>query len=222
MTGRGVLGGFHLESARALGRALHDFADAVGCDVATAARLIPPSRSLWPSPGDLLSAEALWAGLSKGVDQALAQLQQMRRQEGKALAEDLRTQRSELASLLARIRKLSGDEAKTRFDHLKQRVSKLVGDLDVDEQRLVQEIALLADRAAIDEETTRLDSHLSQLDHLMGLEEPIGRRIEFLVQEVNRELNTIASKTTQSTVSQLVVEAKAAVERVREQAQNVE
>ena len=104
---------------------------------------------------------------------------------------------------------------------LKARVEELLGG-NMDEQRLLQEVAVMADRSAISEETVRLKSHIAQLRELFESAEPMGRRIDFIVQELNREVNTIGSKASDTMIAQAVVSAKGEIEKLREQVQNVE
>ena len=105
---------------------------------------------------------------------------------------------------------------------LKARVEELLGGAAMDEQRLMQEVAVMADRSAIAEETVRLHSHFAQVRGFMEASEPVGRKLDFIVQELNREVNTISSKSQDVPITRLVVEAKAEIEKIREQVQNVE
>ncbi len=107
------------------------------------------------------------------------------------------------------------------MQRLRQSVQELLGQ-QMDEQRLFAEAAIMADRAAIDEELVRLDSHFQQLEKLLDAEEPVGRKLDFLVQELNREFNTISSKSQDMGITRLVLEAKSEIEKLREQVQNVE
>ena len=107
-------------------------------------------------------------------------------------------------------------------DKLTARVRELLDGAAVDEQRMMQEVALMADRSAIAEETVRLHSHFGQIRGLLAEQEPVGRRLDFLVQELNREVNTISSKSQDVPITQLVIAAKAEIEKIREQVQNVE
>ena len=104
---------------------------------------------------------------------------------------------------------------------LRAAIEELVGQ-NVDETRLLTEVAIMADRSAIDEETVRLKSHISQLREVFAMEEPIGRRVDFIVQELNREVNTISSKSQDIPITNLAVEGKAVIEKLREQIQNIE
>ena len=105
---------------------------------------------------------------------------------------------------------------------LKARVMQLAGESGVDEGRLAQEIAFMADRCDITEELVRFDSHLKQLDETVELNEPVGRKLDFLLQELNREVNTIGSKANDAAITSIIVELKAELEKIREQVQNIE
>jgi uncharacterized protein (TIGR00255 family) len=161
------------------------------------------------------------ASVLAATDAALAQLAAMRDAEGKALAKELADRLAELATLREQIGKLARDVPQTIHKKLAERIAKLVKD-EVDPQRLAQEVALLADRADITEELVRLGSHLEQARALVAGSGSVGRRLDFLVQELGRELNTIGSKSATAEITALVVEGKAVLEKVREQVQNVE
>lgn len=188
-----------------------------------------------PSFGDLLAvremftvgeadvpAEEAWPLVAEALAAALEQLAAMRAEEGRRLAEDMRGRFAALGALAARVRDEARTNAKDRYFTLRERVSRLLGETPLDEGRLAQEAAILADRADIEEELTRLDSHLAQAEAILAGEGPVGRKLEFLLQEINRETNTIGSKTPSLAVTNLVVEMKSEQEKIREQAQNLE
>ena len=166
------------------------------------------------------------------LDAALAQLNTMRDTEGAALAKDLTTRVDELSTLRTKVSKLAADVPERTQRKLQERLTRLVADDAsdrardyagwLDPQRLAQEVAVLADRADVSEELVRLESHLQQARALIGGSSASGRRLDFLVQEVGRELNTIGSKSAIAELSSAMVEAKAVLEKVREQVQNVE
>ena len=108
------------------------------------------------------------------------------------------------------------------MDKVQARMRELLGDASVDEQRLLTEAAIFADKIAVAEETVRLRSHLDQLEQLLGGDEPVGRKLDFLVQEINREANTIGSKAQDVALARIVVDIKAEIEKIREQIQNIE
>jgi len=160
----------------------------------------------------------------EALDAALAQLAAMRQREGGALAEDVTARLDELAGARARIDQLAQGVPAAVQKRLAERVKRLLdGDgLAVDPSRLAQEVAVLADRADVSEELVRLASHLDQAHTLVKTAAPVGRRLDFLVQEIGRELNTIGSKSATGEISSVVVEAKSVLEKVREQVQNIE
>jgi uncharacterized protein (TIGR00255 family) len=162
--------------------------------------------------------EALRAALGAALDALVA----MRVREGEALARDLEGRLDVVEDLVAR----AGALVPRSVDHLKarleERVEELTRGVPLDPARLAQEVALLADRTDVTEEVTRLGSHLAQARALVRGTEPAGRKLDFLVQEMHREVNTIGSKSQSAEIAALVVSAKAEVERLREQVQNVE
>lgn len=160
--------------------------------------------------------------LLQAVQGALDSLDQMRQREGEALKADLAERRLELASLVAQVRDRAPQMVAEYHTKLQQRLAKLLGGAELDPQRLAQEVALLADRCDITEELVRLESHFRQFDDTLELKEPVGRKLDFLMQEFNREVNTIGSKANDSTVTTLVVQMKAELEKMREQVQNIE
>jgi uncharacterized protein (TIGR00255 family) len=145
----------------------------------------------------------------------------MRRAEGRALAEDLRRHLSELERLRAEIEETAEGVADRVRVRLQERLSRLIGDR-VDPARLASEAAILAEKADISEELTRLASHVAQALEALDAEEPVGRKLDFLLQEMHREVNTIGSKASELAVTTRVVELKGVLERIREQAANVE
>jgi uncharacterized protein (TIGR00255 family) len=198
-----------------------------------AARLAVPGPDLalvLAQPGVVTAEEALDDGSAAAalaaLDAALVQLDAMRAAEGAALAAEIARRLDELAVLRAQIAGLAAGVPQQVARRLTERVRRLVDDAGaggaVDPGRLAQEIAVLAERADITEELVRLTSHLDQARALLGATGAVGRRLEFLVQEIGRELNTIASKAQDAGVAALVIDAKAELERMREQAQNVE
>ena len=156
------------------------------------------------------------------LDTALVQLDGMRRAEGDALAAELRARVGELAQLRAAVAAVAAGVPQQVAKRMQERVKRLVDDVELEPARLAQEIALLADRADVTEELVRLSSHLDQFRALLDGAGAVGRRLDFLAQEIGRELNTIGSKSAVAEISATVVDAKAVLEKVREQVQNVE
>jgi uncharacterized protein (TIGR00255 family) len=156
------------------------------------------------------------------VVKALRAHRREREREGAHLARDINTQGKILASLVRRVGSRMTGLAPRLASRLEQKLSTLLEGRGVDSTRIAQEAAMLADRADVSEEIVRLQSHLGALAGLARAREPIGKRIEFLLQEINRELNTIGSKASDLEVTKFVLDGKAAVEKIREQVQNVE
>jgi uncharacterized protein (TIGR00255 family) len=166
------------------------------------------------------------AAVLDALTAALGQLDAMRLAEGAVLAAEIARRLDELAALHGRIAALAAGVPQHIARRLTERVRRLVDDAGaggaLDPGRLAQEIAVLAERADITEELVRLTSHLDQARALLGQAGAVGRRLEFLVQEIGRELNTIGAKATAAEISTAIVDAKAALEKIREQVQNVE
>jgi uncharacterized protein (TIGR00255 family) len=146
----------------------------------------------------------------------------MRALEGEALARDLEGRLATVEALAARVSELSPRTVEAHRARLEERVAELSRGMKLDPGRLEQEVALFADRVDVAEETTRLASHVAQARALLASSEPAGRKLDFLVQEMHREVNTIGSKSQSAEISTTVVALKAEVERMREQVQNVE
>jgi uncharacterized protein (TIGR00255 family) len=162
------------------------------------------------------------AALERALSDALDALDEMRRREGEALARDLSARIVAVEKGAATIRGSAPQSVEAYRERLAARVAELSRGVPADPARLAQEVAFFAERVDVSEELTRLSSHLGQLRALIASDAPAGRRLEFLVQEVNREVNTIGSKSQNAGIAALVVELKAELERVREQIANVE
>jgi len=174
------------------------------------------------SGGNSDGAEGTQAAVLAALDAALAQLDRMRQTEGSALAAELAVRLDELVAARAQIAVLAAEAPHQLARRLHERVKRLVDELGIHDARIAQEVALLADRADVTEELVRLASHLDQARALIASDGPVGRRLDFLVQEIGRELNTIGAKATAAEIGTAIVGAKAALEKLREQVQNVE
>lgn len=183
--------------------------------------LIVTQRHVFQETASLETGDLLPLVL-QAVRTALDDLERMRCREGEALQSDLADRRRELAVLIAQVRERSPQVVAEYQLRLQQRLAKLLGETAPDPQRLAQEVALLADRCDITEELVRLESHLVQFDETLALGEPVGRKLDFLMQEFNREVNTIGSKANDAAITTLVVQMKAVLEKMREQVQNIE
>lgn len=164
---------------------------------------------------------ALRALMAQAVEEALDALCAMRAREGRSLKEDLLKRLKRLEETVEGIRLRYPDTVKEYEARLKERIRELI-DMPADEGRLMQEVAIMADRSAVSEELVRLDSHIAQMRETLESGESAGRKLDFIVQELNREVNTISSKSQDIPITQKVVSAKAEIEKMREQVQNVQ
>jgi uncharacterized protein (TIGR00255 family) len=171
----------------------------------------------------LVEAETIWPIVEKALRQALAALVKMREREGAHLAEDLAARVGILRKCAACIRKQAPQTAENYRRQLIERIKSAgLENIAPDDERLLKEVVLFADRSDISEELTRLQSHFQQFEDCRKSKEPVGRTLDFLAQEMNREINTIGSKANDALISREVVTLKAELEKFREQAQNVE
>ncbi len=157
----------------------------------------------------------------QAAGEALKQVSKMRAAEGRKLADELIKRVSTIHDLLTKVTAASAGAADERKAILKTRLQELAGEMNLDENRINQEIVILADRYDLSEEMARCGSHLEQFKGLMNIDEPVGKRLNFLLQEIGREINTIGSKSNLTSVVNLVVEMKDQVEQIREQVQNI-
>jgi uncharacterized protein (TIGR00255 family) len=168
--------------------------------------------------------EGIWEGLSEALELALTQYNKMRETEGAALEKDIREKFDRSRELVSEIRERVPQAAEEYAAKLRERLNEMIGKLHgkVDDGRLLTEIALIADKSDINEEMTRLESHFGQLGTMLSEKSAVGRKMDFLVQELNRETNTIGSKSSDIQLTKSVVELKSLIEKIREQIQNIE
>ena len=182
---------------------------------------LPQALTIRDQPGAVGDGHDLARGAERAVGEALAALEGMRVHEGEHLARDLEARRGGLATLLDGIAAAAADGQRDLQQRLAARIAELTADLQFDRAAVAQEVVRMAGRSDISEELTRFRAHLAHWRRLAGAREPCGRKLDFLLQEMNREINTIASKADGQSVSELVVTVKAELERMREQAQNI-
>lgn len=166
--------------------------------------------------------EAVWSSVQQAAEEALKNFLAMREAEGERLRTDVLSRAGTIMKLVDEIETRSPQTVAEYQQRLRQKIQELLGDNTVDEQRLLTETAIFADKVAVAEETVRLRSHFRQMEEMMKTDAPIGRKLDFLVQEMNREANTIGSKAVDSKIAYLVVDIKAEIEKIREQIQNIE
>ncbi|MBD7910391.1 MULTISPECIES: YicC/YloC family endoribonuclease [Clostridium] len=153
---------------------------------------------------------------------ALNNMNDMRINEGEKLKEDIILKLSSIEDSVKKIETLAEEVPKQYKRKIEERIKELTSGMTIDEERVAMEVAIFADKAAVDEEITRLYSHLNQMRKTLNLDEPIGRKLDFIVQEMNRETNTIGSKCNDMDMTNLVINIKNLIEKIREQVQNIE
>ncbi len=166
--------------------------------------------------------EELWDTIQPALEEAVQALMVMRQREGAALEEDMGARLEAIENELAEIEELAPERSKGYARRLRNRVEEVLEGTEIDENRLYNEIALYTDRIDISEECTRLKSHLNQARQIMSGDDPAGRQLNFLLQEMHREVNTIGSKSNEHEISHIVVCMKEELEKIREQVQNIE
>lgn len=174
------------------------------------------------SPEQSIDADDAWPVVQRALGTALSELIKMREREGKHLAKDLIHRLKTLRKEIKEIRALYPEVVKKYRAVLRERLEKAGLDLPLDDERLLKEVTIFADRSDISEELTRLESHLAQFAHHLRKNEPVGRTLEFITQEIFRELNTLGAKSNDAGISQHVVACKSELEKIREQIQNLE
>lgn len=215
--------------AAAYHKALQEVGVAIGADAAginAAAEILYLSKcpDVINVKEGFFDVESVWPKVEQAVEQAVANLVAMRETEGGNIYGDFIYRADLIAEKLAQIEERSPLVVEEYQAKLQERLTNLLADnnIKVEPERLLQEIAIFADRTSITEEIVRLKSHIKQFKTIIASDQPVGRKLDFLIQEFNREANTIASKANDYTMAQIVVEIKAEIEKIREQIQNIE
>ena len=210
------------EVAAQYAAALHELAEVCG----TESHVTPETLSRFPDVLTVTKAdedlETVSADLCVVLDKALAAYNEMRAVEGAKLAEDIGNRLVFIENYTSQVEERSPQTVAEYRAKLTARMQEVLQSTSIDQQRILTEAAIYADKVAVDEETVRLRSHVAQLRTMLESDEPMGRKMDFLIQEVNRESNTIGSKCNDVAIAQVVVGLKAEVEKMREQVQNVE
>ena len=211
------------ELAAQYATALNELAEVCG---PTAYKVTPEQLARFPDVLTVTKAdedlETVSADLCQVLDEALAAYNAMRAVEGEKLAEDIGNRLSNIEQYTSQVEARSPETVAEYRQKLTARMQEVLQSTTIDPQRILTEAAIYADKVAVDEETVRLRSHVAQLRTMIVSDEPMGRKMDFLIQEVNRESNTIGSKCNDVAIAQIVVGLKAEVEKMREQVQNVE
>jgi len=166
--------------------------------------------------------EQIWSDVSEVANEALGKFIEMRQAEGEKLKDDIMEKSECILGMVEEIEKISPQTVENYRNRLYRKLSEILEDKNIDEQRIITESALFAEKIAVDEETVRLRSHINQLREMICSDSAVGRKLDFLVQEMNREVNTIGSKAQDLNATKIVVDLKAEIEKIREQIQNVE
>jgi len=184
--------------------------------------LLAGAKDLITAKEESIDLEPYWEEIVPILKRSLWDMDEMKRLEGESLAQDLRQRLEKIAQELESIKQQYRSHLDAYRDRLHERLRSLLGGIEVDSYRFQQEIAFLAERTDVTEEIVRAESHLSQFFALLEADEPVGRKMDFLLQEINREVNTVSAKANVAEMSQRVVEVKAELEKIREQVQNIE
>lgn len=185
---------------------------------------VAKNPEIFTSVKEEANADDEWAELSPILDEAIAGYTAMREAEGERARTDITAKIEHIRSLAEEVERISHEDTVGYRDKLEERLRKILGDngIAVDENRLLTECAVWADKIAIDEELVRLRSHFAAFYDIAALPEPSGRKLDFLIQELNRETNTIGSKCNNARIARIVVDMKGEIEKIREQVQNIE
>ncbi len=166
--------------------------------------------------------EEVWKELKPLINDSLEMMIGMREVEGNKLKEDILSKISVIEELVSKVEEFADTIPKAFKMKLEERVKELLGNVEIDENRIAMEVCMLADKATVDEEIIRLRSHINQVRETLNLNDPIGRKLDFIVQEMNRETNTIGSKSSDIQMTNIVIDIKNILEKIREQVQNIE
>ena len=212
----------NLEVAKSYSDALKVLSETLGLKADASAVSIARFPEVFNVKRQDVDEDELWTDVRTVLDEALASYNSMREHEGQKLLEDVLSRLDFIENAVTEIEKQSEPRLQKYREKLFARMTSVLEATEIDENRILLEAAIYADKAAIDEETVRLRSHLSQFRKILAANEPIGRKLDFLTQEINREINTIGSKENDLDITSTVVDVKAEIEKIREQIQNIE
>ena len=208
--------------AAAYVRAAHELFDKYGVtDDMTASTLLRMPEVMSTERADA-DRDAVREAVAAVLNEALSQFDEMRSREGAKLCSDIRSKLSAMEEMVSQVEARSPETVREYREKLLARMTEVLSDAGIDEARILQEAAIYADKIAVDEETVRLRSHIAQFRLMLDGGSPVGRQLDFLVQEMNREINTTGSKCSDSEIAKTVIALKAELEKIREQIQNIE
>ncbi|HOC32879.1 MAG: YicC/YloC family endoribonuclease [Ruminococcus flavefaciens] len=180
---------------------------------------LPDIFTVQKTPDD---EEQVWNDVAEVAQEAVAKFVEMRSTEGERLKKDITEKSDGILRMVMEVERLSPITVENYRNRLYKKLSEVLENKDIDEQRILTEAAIFSEKIAVDEETVRLRSHISQLKNMLNSNEAVGRKLDFIVQEMNREVNTIGSKAQDLNITKIVVDMKAEIEKIREQIQNIE
>ncbi len=211
-----------LDLAQQYYRVLHELKEKLHLEDQITLGLLAGSKDLITAKEESVDIEPYWQEVLPILNQSLQSMDDMKRLEGEALVKDLQQRLELIGKQLQMVKQQFPSRVKATLARLHERLRFLLEGTEIDPSRFQQEVALLAERTDITEEIVRAESHLAQFRTLLGGNEPSGRKMDFLLQEIHREMNTISAKANDAEISQRMVEIKAELEKIREQVQNIE
>lgn len=203
-------------------KALSELSERYGLENDTTVTSVAKYHDIFSIHKEEADEERIWQAVKAVLDKAIVSFVSMREAEGEKLKNDILSRCDTILEKVAFIEERSPETVKEYNEKLLERMKNVLGDVHVDEQRLLTEAAIYADKIAVAEETVRLRSHISQMHEFMKSEAAIGKKMDFLIQEFNREANTIGSKAQDVEIAKRVIDIKAEIEKIREQVQNIE
>lgn len=212
----------NLKLAEEYRKALGQVSEALGIEDDVTANTLARFPDIFSARRAETDEEQLWADVKSVAQAAIENFAAMRTAEGEKLKEDIVSRLDWLEAAVGELEKTSAERVEKYTARLYEKLKTLMADTNVDEARILTEAAIFADKTAVDEETVRLRSHIQQYRQILTLDEPVGRKLDFLTQELNRETNTIGSKAQEILISRMVVDMKGEIEKIREQIQNIE
>lgn len=208
--------------AKGYAKALSELAEIIGADGKVSPEALSRFQGVLSVRKAETDEEAVWSEVLPVVEKAVDKFILMRETEGQKLYEDVFSKTDNILRMVEFVEQKAPETVEKYCKRLEAKLAEVLEDKSVDEQRIITEAAIFADKIAVDEETVRLRSHIAQIRALLDSGEPVGRKLDFVLQESNREINTIGSKSQNTEISKVVVDVKSELEKIREQIQNIE
>ena len=212
----------NISAAKGYYQALKSIDEQLGTHTEVNAGMLSRFSDVFVVTREVPDEEKVWSEIREVLLSAAENFNAMRSAEGKRMADDVLEKIANVETLVENVEKTSEPRVEAYREKLFEKLSNILQSTDIDEKRILEEAAIYADRTAVDEETVRLRSHIKQFRDIVAASGPIGRKLDFLVQEINREINTIGSKASDLEITGYVVDLKSEVEKIREQIQNIE